>query len=98
MSYKHLDIILILSLLFISLSATSGMAQSTTTASTSTTATNIITGVIEGSSLQVSLSNQNPDAARPGEPVELTFTVQNVGNNNLRNDGKINSNFINTYI
>ena len=35
------------------------------------------------SSIQVNLTNQNPDAARPGEPVELTLSVQNIGSNNL---------------
>lgn len=39
--------------------------------------------LIDSSSIQVSLTNQNPDAARPGEPVELTVSVQNVGNNDL---------------
>jgi len=29
-------------------------------------------GNIDSSSLQVALTNQNPDAARPGEPVELS--------------------------
>jgi hypothetical protein len=32
----------------------------------------------------VNLTNQNPDTARPGETVELTFSVQNVGNNDLK--------------
>jgi hypothetical protein len=41
-------------------------------------------GLIDSSSLQVNLTNQNPDAARPGEPVELTVSVQNIGNNNLK--------------
>jgi len=41
-------------------------------------------GLIDSSSLQVTLTNQNPDAARPGEPVELTVSVQNVGSNNLK--------------
>ena len=41
-------------------------------------------GNIDSSSLQMNLTNQNPDAARPGEPVELTFSVQNVGNNDLK--------------
>jgi hypothetical protein len=36
------------------------------------------------SSLQVNLTNQNPDTARPGEPVELTVSAQNVGSNNLK--------------
>ncbi|AKB37700.1 hypothetical protein MSSAC_3110 [Methanosarcina siciliae C2J] len=36
-------------------------------------------GDITSSSLEVSLTNQNPDYARPGEPVELTVSVQNVG-------------------
>lgn len=40
-------------------------------------------GQVQSSSLDVSLINQNPDAARPGEPVELTFSVQNVGINDL---------------
>lgn len=41
-------------------------------------------GNIDSSSLQVNLTNQNPDVARPGEPVELTVSVQNVGNNDLK--------------
>ena len=43
----------------------------------------LASGLIDSSSVQVSLTNQNPDAARPGEPVELTVSVQNVGNNDL---------------
>ena len=39
----------------------------------------ISNGNIDSSSVQVNLTNQNPDAARPGEPVELTVSVQNVG-------------------
>lgn len=41
-------------------------------------------GNIDSSSLQVNLTNQNPDTARPGEPVELTLSVQNVGSNDLK--------------
>ena len=41
-------------------------------------------GMIDSSSVQVKLTNQNPDAARPGEPVELTLSVQNVGNKDLK--------------
>lgn len=41
-------------------------------------------GNINSSSLQVNLTNQNPDSARPGEAVELTFSVQNVGKNDLK--------------
>ena len=41
-------------------------------------------GMIDSSSVQVNLSNQNPNTARPGEPVELTLSVQNVGNNDLK--------------
>jgi hypothetical protein len=41
-------------------------------------------GFIDSSSVQVNLTNQNPDAARPGEPVELTLSVQNMGSNNLK--------------
>jgi len=41
-------------------------------------------GLIDSSALQVNLTNQNPDAAHPGEPVELTLSVQNIGNNNLK--------------
>src|SRR5512145_185462 len=41
-------------------------------------------GNINSASLQVNLTNQNPDYARPGEPVELTVSVQNVGNDDLK--------------
>ncbi len=41
-------------------------------------------GNIDSSSLQINLTNQNPDTARPGEPVELTVSVQNVGTNDLK--------------
>ena len=41
-------------------------------------------GLINSSSVQVNMTNQNPDAARPGEPVELTISVQNVGNADLK--------------
>jgi hypothetical protein len=41
-------------------------------------------GIIDSSSMQVNLTNQNPDAARPGEPVELTLSVQNIGSNDLK--------------
>ncbi|RXA17401.1 hypothetical protein EQO05_12170 [Methanosarcina sp. MSH10X1] len=42
-------------------------------------------GLIDSSSVQANVTNQNPDAARPGEPVELTVSVQNVGSNDLKN-------------
>ena len=38
---------------------------------------------IDSSAFKVNLTDQNPDAARPGEPVELTLSVQNIGSNNL---------------
>ncbi|WP_410509531.1 COG1361 S-layer family protein [Methanosarcina hadiensis] len=41
-------------------------------------------GNIDSSALQVNLTNQNPDTARPGEPVELTVSVQNVGTKDLK--------------
>ncbi|HWQ44218.1 MAG TPA: COG1361 S-layer family protein [Methanosarcina barkeri] len=41
-------------------------------------------GNINSASLDVNLTNQNPDYARPGEPVELTVSVQNVGNADLK--------------
>jgi hypothetical protein len=41
-------------------------------------------GNINSAYLQVNLVNQNPDFARPGEPVELTLSVQNVGNADLK--------------
>ncbi|WP_292379512.1 COG1361 S-layer family protein [Methanosarcina sp. UBA289] len=41
-------------------------------------------GDIKSASVDVNLTNQNPDAARPGEPVELTLSVQNVGNADLK--------------
>jgi hypothetical protein len=34
--------------------------------------------------VQVNVTNQNPDTARPGEPVELTLSVRNVGNIDLK--------------
>ncbi|WP_269851073.1 COG1361 family protein [Methanosarcina horonobensis] len=41
-------------------------------------------GNINSSSMQVNLTNQNPDSARPGEPVELTVSVQNVGTKDVK--------------
>jgi hypothetical protein len=41
-------------------------------------------GNINSAAVQVNITNQNPDTARPGEPVELTLSVQNVGNANLK--------------
>lgn len=41
-------------------------------------------GLIDSSSVQANVTNQNPDAARPGEPVELTVSVQNVGSSDLK--------------
>ncbi|AKB43345.1 MULTISPECIES: COG1361 S-layer family protein [Methanosarcina] len=41
-------------------------------------------GDIKSAYLEVNLTNQNPDAARPGEPVELTVSVQNAGNADLK--------------
>ncbi len=41
-------------------------------------------GNINSSNLQVNLTNQNPDTARPGEPVELTVSVQNVGTKDVK--------------
>jgi hypothetical protein len=34
--------------------------------------------------LQTNITNQNPNPAHPGEPVELTCIVQNAGSNNLK--------------
>ena len=62
--------LLLLSTAFICLGAGTALGQSN--------------GMIDSSSVQVNLTNQNPDAARPGEPVELTLSVQNVGNNDLK--------------
>ncbi|HEY3360970.1 MAG TPA: COG1361 S-layer family protein, partial [Methanosarcina sp.] len=42
-------------------------------------------GNINSADLQVSVTNQNPDTARPGEPVELTFSVQDIGDTDLKN-------------
>ncbi len=39
---------------------------------------------IDSSSVQVNLTNQNPATARPGEPVELIVSVQNVGNSDMK--------------
>lgn len=41
-------------------------------------------GNIQSAFLEVDLTKQNPDAARPGEPVELTVSMQNVGNADLK--------------
>ena len=41
-------------------------------------------GYITSSNLNVNLTNQNPDTARPGEPVELTVSVQNVGTKDVK--------------
>jgi len=41
-------------------------------------------GNIDSAAVQVNVTNQNPDTARPGEPVELTLSVQNIGNNDLK--------------
>jgi len=41
-------------------------------------------GDINSASVQVNVTNQNPDTARPGEPVELTLGVQDIGNSDLK--------------
>ncbi|WP_212556081.1 COG1361 S-layer family protein, partial [Methanosarcina spelaei] len=41
-------------------------------------------GNINSAAVQVNVTNQNPDTARPGEPVELTLSVQNIGNADLK--------------
>ena len=41
-------------------------------------------GNINSAALQVSVTNQNPDNARPGEPLELTLSVQNIGNADMK--------------
>ena len=41
-------------------------------------------GNINSASVQVNVTNQNPDTARPGEPNELTLSVRNVGNIDLK--------------
>ena len=41
------------------------------------------TGLIDSASIQIDLTKQNPEAARPGEAVELTFSVQNDGYDDL---------------
>ncbi|AKB31794.1 hypothetical protein MSSIH_1104 [Methanosarcina siciliae HI350] len=46
--------------------------------------TALASGLIDSSSVQVSLTNQNPDVARPGEPVELTVSIKNVGTKDLK--------------
>ncbi|AKB17822.1 MULTISPECIES: COG1361 S-layer family protein [unclassified Methanosarcina] len=66
---KKISILMLLILLLLIIPLTAGTA--------------LASRLIDSSSIQVSLTNQNPDAARPGEPVELTVSVQNVGNNDL---------------
>jgi hypothetical protein len=41
-------------------------------------------GATISSYIQTNITNQNPDPAHPGEPVELTLSVQNLGSNNLK--------------
>lgn len=41
-------------------------------------------GATISSYIQTNITNQNPDPAHPGEPVELTLSVQNLGGNNLK--------------
>jgi hypothetical protein len=41
-------------------------------------------GNIDSAAVQVNVTNQNPDTARPGEPVELTLSVQDIGNSDLK--------------
>jgi uncharacterized repeat protein (TIGR01451 family) len=41
-------------------------------------------GATISSYIQTNITNQNPDPAHPGEPVELTMSVQNLGSNNLK--------------
>ncbi|WP_269850749.1 COG1361 S-layer family protein [Methanosarcina horonobensis] len=48
------------------------------------TALSASNGNINSASLDVNLTNQNPNTARPGEPVELTVSVQNVGTKDLK--------------
>jgi hypothetical protein len=50
-------------------------------------------GLIDSSALQVNLTNQNPDPAHPGEPVELTLSVQNIGNNVSSSNSRVKSKF-----
>jgi hypothetical protein len=57
--------------------------QYSTTTETGTTIS-ASNGNINSADVQVSVTNQNPDPARPGEPVELTLSVQNIGNNDLQ--------------
>jgi len=48
------------------------------------TAFGALNGNINSADLQISVTNQNPDTARPGEPVELTLSVQDIGNSDLK--------------
>ncbi|HEY3360461.1 MAG TPA: COG1361 S-layer family protein [Methanosarcina sp.] len=57
--------------------------QNSNTAGTGTTLS-ASNGNINSADLQVNVTNQNPDNARPGEPVELTLSVQNIGNADLK--------------
>jgi hypothetical protein len=55
--------------------------SNTTGAGTTISALN---GNINSADMQVSVINQTPDTARPGEPVELTLSVQDIGNSDLK--------------
>jgi hypothetical protein len=41
-------------------------------------------GNIDSSAVQVNVTNQNPDNARPGEPLELTLSVQDIGDTDVK--------------
>jgi hypothetical protein len=66
---------------FICLGAGTALGASVTSQNSIVSASN---GNIDSSAVQVNVTNQNPDNARPGEPLELTLSVQNIGNADLK--------------
>ncbi len=66
---------------FICLGAGTALGASVTSQNSTISASN---GNIDSSAVQVNVTNQNPDNARPGEPLELTLSVQDIGNTDLK--------------
>ncbi len=65
---------------FICLGAGTALGVSVTNQNSTLSTSN---GNIHSSAVQVNVTNQNPDNARPGEPLELTLSVQDIGDTDL---------------
>jgi hypothetical protein len=74
-------IFLLLMSTFICLGAGTALGVSVTNQNSTLSTSN---GNIDSSAVQVNVTNQNPDNARPGEPLELTLSVQDIGDTDLK--------------